>query len=325
MHKILFGICFLLVLFSSCTEDKLPLKSESFYYWKTVFNVSDKEQNVLNNKNVEKLYVRFFDLDVVDGNVEPVGKIVFKSKPDREIVPVLFITNSVFKMDELNEDELVTKTLDLIDKISNYEEITYKEIQIDCDWSDKTKDSYFKFLGRIKQKSEKIISATIRLHQVKYPDRTGIPPVDYGVLMYYNMGKLGANDKNSIYDRETALKYTPSLASYKLPLKTALPIFRWGVQLRNNQIISLIPKINLAEISNLKNISSTKYQVLKDTHYKNYYLKKEDVIKYESVDFTDLKNIINDINQYNSKATKEIIWYDLDDQNFTIYEKTTLF
>jgi hypothetical protein len=50
------------------------------------------------------------------------------------------------------------------------------------------KDNYLKFIAVFKKLSKKKLSATIRLHQVKYFKKTKIPNVDSGVLMYYNMG-----------------------------------------------------------------------------------------------------------------------------------------
>ena len=82
------------------------------------------------------------------------------------------------------------------------------------------------------------LSATIRLHQVKYREETGVPPVDYGVLMYYNMGHISAMGANSIYDRSTALRYLGKLREYPLPLDIALPMFAWGVHSADGQVLN---------------------------------------------------------------------------------------
>ena len=97
-----------------------------------------------------------------------------------------------------------------------------KEIQIDCDWTDSTRNRFFRFtrtLGKLAHAEHSLISATIRLHQIKYFERTGIPPVDRGVLMFYNMGKLAAaSERSSIFNTEDAEKYTSRLSQYPLPM-----------------------------------------------------------------------------------------------------------
>ena len=64
------------------------------------------------------------------------------------------------------------------------------EVQFDCDWTPSTRDAFFLFLKKIKKHLPKQthLSATIRLHQYKFPDKTGVPPVERGMLMFYNTG-----------------------------------------------------------------------------------------------------------------------------------------
>jgi len=54
-----------------------------------------------------------------------------------------------------------------------------------------------------------------------------VPPVDKGLLMFYNMGKISPdlNARNSIYNRADAEAYLESLPNYRLSLDVALPVF----------------------------------------------------------------------------------------------------
>ena len=80
-----------------------------------------------------------------------------------------------------------------------------------------------------------MLSATIRLHQVKYYKQAGIPPVDRGMLMFYNMGKLNAlTAENSIYNSNDAAGYIETVDDYPLKLDLALPAFSWAVHFRNS-------------------------------------------------------------------------------------------
>jgi hypothetical protein len=67
----------------------------SFYYWKTVFNLTPKEQQTLTNLSVQKLYVKFFDVDwnKEQRSAQPVAKSIFSQNPPANItITVVFIT-----------------------------------------------------------------------------------------------------------------------------------------------------------------------------------------------------------------------------------------
>jgi hypothetical protein len=71
----------------------------------------------------------------------------------------------------------------------------------------------------------------------QYRERTGVPPVDRGMLMFYNMGKLSAEPgARSIYDADAAERYLARVGEYPLPLDLALPIWSWTVQVRDGAI-----------------------------------------------------------------------------------------
>lgn len=83
---------------------------------------------------------------------------------------------------------------------------------------------------------------------MKYFEKTKIPNVDSGVLMYYNMGSIAPDSLNSIYDQKLASKYLKSLKKYPLHLDFAFPIYSWGIHIRNNKVIELRSKINSREL-----------------------------------------------------------------------------
>ncbi|MBK8703650.1 MAG: hypothetical protein IPN33_08475 [Saprospiraceae bacterium] len=122
------------------------------------------------------------------------------------------------------------------------------EIQIDCDWTEKTRDSYFYLLKKMREQLEPgncALSATIRLHQVRYFKKTGAPPVDRGMLMFYNMGDVESwEEPNSILNIKKGEPYLDGAARYPLPLDVALPAFGWGVLFREGRMIRLIYPID---------------------------------------------------------------------------------
>jgi len=165
------GIC----LFSLISCDQNPRKeiTRGVYFWKTSFTLSAEELNWLKQTNIEKLYLRLFDVDWNPqiNSAVPIGDITITTKDVRniEIVPVVFITNTTLKnisdsLISLLSDNIYKK---IFGKFSLFKNQTIKEIQLDCDWTETTKCKYFNILKHLKQlcKENKVeITATIRLH-----------------------------------------------------------------------------------------------------------------------------------------------------------------
>lgn len=305
-----------MVLFFSCTENKK--NKVSFYYWKTNFNLTETEKNVLQKNKVEKLYVRYFDVDLQNEEPMPVTSIKFISKPIlKQIIPTIFIKNKVFLNKKININNLVIHILKLINEINSIHKITNTEIQIDCDWSLDSRDTYMDFLKILKAKYGKIVSATIRLHQIKYFEKTKVPPVDYGVLMLYNIGSVNAFGKNAIYDKEIALQYLPYLAKYPLAIKTALPIFSWLVHTRNHRVLQIISKKNISEYNNKITFVTNKLQhtVTKNGIAFGDFYKKGDILFEENILADDLEEMKKLVNKYSKTLQTEFIYYELDEKN----------
>ncbi len=317
----------LLVLFCSlaisCATDRNQ-PAISFYYWKTVFRLSSDEMKAIEHNDVEKLYIRYFDIELNNGKAVPVAPIIINELPRGvSIVPVVYIKNEVMLDPQFDADDLATKVLSYIEKINTKHSLRNTEIQLDCDWTMKSRQAYFKFIDSVKKLSGETISATIRLHQVKYLERTGVPNVDHGVLMYYNMGKISDDTTNSIYEHEIAQRYVLSLKTYPLPLRVALPIFSWGIHIRGHKVVGLLNKVNEGVFQDSIYFEPKPphfFSVKKDGFVAGYYFQKGDHIKIESIKESDLYEMASDLSVNFSKKTKEIVFYDLDSLNLSRYE-----
>lgn len=308
-----------------CQRQEKPMIA--FYYWKTTFKLSEYEKKTLALANTKRLYIRYFDVAVnPETNLPiPVGVIHFEDKTTGfKVIPVVYIKNSVMLSKTSNVPDLAKKISSLIDQINAKNNIQIQEIQIDCDWTLSSKDNYLKFINLFKKASRNKLSATIRLHQIKYFDKTKIPNVDNGVLMYYNMGQIQSDTLNSIYDKEIAARYLNSLKKYPLSLKIALPIFSNGIHIRNSHVIGLKSKLAEAELKADPNFTMIKRHNFrtKNSNYKHgvYYL-KDDLIKLETVSEVNLLEMASDLNENLKTHPTEIIFYDLDELNLTRYEK----
>src|SRR5690606_5738679 len=98
---------------------------------------------------------------------------------------------------------------------------------------------------------DKILSVTIRLHQVKYLAAAGIPPADKGLLMVYNIDNLrNVKVENSILNTQSAKSYLEKVGAYPLPLDVALPIFQWTLLFEAEQLKGILRDVSSTDLQN---------------------------------------------------------------------------
>lgn len=291
-----FYLFFIVLLIQACRADTPPKEViRAFYYWKSSFQISPYEKQTLDTCGVNKLYIKAFDVDWNFSTKKPMLKAptVFKDSLPAKMacVPVIFITNQTFK----NIPDTSLNTLaNFIQKQIKYEWTNkpYNEIQFDCDWTISTRLKYFKFLDLYRQYCQgKTLSATIRLHQIKFAHKTGIPPVDRGMLMFYNMSDWKKPQiKNSIYDLNAASQYTATLSQYPLALDLVFPLFRWAIFYRNNRFMTVINKLDSKTLDEQKFLKKedNKYYVQHDIQAFGISLRKGDMIRAEELNQDEL-------------------------------------
>lgn len=256
--------------------------------------MSGAESKKLDSLHVSTLYVRYFDLDWDEIGIQPYFRapVHFIMKPLIAVQPVVYITNRTFKRLPIAEcNSLARKVLDAVEQINASAGINQPSvIQTDCDWTDDTRQKYFAFLREFRTllhaRSIKL-TVTIRLHQVKYQNITGIPPADRRILMFYNMGNLkNPETKNTIYDEQAAKSYLINFDRYPLNLDIALPLFGWIVVRRHQRSVLLLDNPDWALIYNNPKIRKTdenNYTVTENTIYNYHYLYEGDQLHYEGV------------------------------------------
>lgn len=309
----------LLVLLGACSYEDTP-PEQALYCWKTQVQFSAEEADFVKNNRIERLYIRYCDVGLRDNAPVPIAPVDIDtlSVQGKTVIPVVYLKNEIFNS-ELTEGNstyismLAHKLGDYIEQINRYYRLRVSEVQFDCDWSLSTKQAYFSMLEAFKKEYPYQLSATIRLHQVKYREETGVPPVDYGVLMYYNMGRISATGANSIYDRSTALRYLGKLREYPLPLDIALPMFAWGVHSADGQVLNLVGGLTHAQaqaISTLVPIDASDiYKVAEQTYYKGRVWQAGDLIKIEEVSDAQRKEMLADLREYSSQPIRRVIWF----------------
>lgn len=280
-----------LLLFYACQPSEPPTAKPAFYHWQTQLKLSAVEKNYLDSLAAKKLYVKFFD---VDQHV-PSAALIWTPADVAgiDIIPTVFITNrTLLDISDVALKELANNIASKIMTLSKG--YNFAELQFDCDWTNRTQQAYFELLRLLKMEfPNTIFSSTIRLHQVKYFETTGVPPVDKGMLMCYNVGEV-ANwaTENSILDLEVLPTYLQNFDRYPLHLDIALPLFQWGVVFRSNKLFKLINQLSIDDLQDktrFQPINSTRFQVLQSTYLQGHYLYEGDQIRLEKVSIEDLK------------------------------------
>lgn len=238
MKPFCWGIIAILIL-TGCKHE-VPSSVRSAYYWSTTWECDSMTLDFLRTNDIQKLYLRFFDVVLDESNqINPNATVRFASPmPDSiEVVPTVYIVNSCMGRDVDNLDQLIFKRV--MQMCETHDVLNVKEIQIDCDWSPRTHDTYFAFLNRLRSAAHDKglrLSVTIRLHQLAEAP----PPVDHGVLMMYNTGDVHDINKNPILELDDVAPYLRHLSSYSIPLSTAYPVFSWDLLYRDNNFVGIL-------------------------------------------------------------------------------------
>jgi hypothetical protein len=306
-----------------CSQGKHKKVRPAFYYWRTHFHLNAAEQQYLKDCKIERLYVKFFDVDWEETTqrIMPLAIVELDSSAKSirqkwEITPVIFITNRAIA-------NLTTEGIaDLAEKIDRKIEAIEQqlgpehspEIQLDCDWTPSTRERYFQLLedlGTRCQKKNVLVSATLRLHQLRYPQKTGIPPVKRGMLMLYNVGEVEEwREKNSIFRDQAARSYLQHLPDYPLEYDVALPAFSWGVLFRNAEMIRLMNGLQADSLrgdSRFYEIAPARFRIEKSTYLNGYYLYQGDLLRLEHCGSTQLDSAARLVNLFLPAPTERSI------------------
>jgi len=325
---------FVSLLLWGCQKKHPQNIRKAFYYWKTHYHVSAYEQSRLDSFHCNTVYVRFFDISWQQKQNKPVPIAISDIKTidqQNRYIPVIFITQQVIEnIQPSNIEQFVKNFTQLLHQKCIQARITPSEIQIDLDWTKTTKDKYFKLLALCKKQpffQGKTLSCTIRLHQLRYIKANGIPPVDRGLLMCYNMGDLKlSGTHNSILDLSVAKKYFAYVEQYPLPLDLAFPLFDWSLLYdQKNRFTGILRGISLPDLQNstiFNRLNNNLYQVKIDTVMNGYHLQPTSTIRYESCDINQLTELAK-ILQGRVPGLSTLIFYHLDSSilsNYTNHE-----
>lgn len=312
------------ISFSSCNHETPDgTSSNSVYFWKSWVDLSDAEKQFLADNNVKRVYLRFFDIRN-DFSVGPVPdaevSTYMRDFPSGiEIVPCVFVTLEAIDEMAGREKEFARKIYDRIEAKCKNGEITFNEVQLDCDWTESTRETFFNLCRELKaltSSNDKKLSATIRMHQLSQ----SAPNVDKGVLMVYNVGELkNPQETNSILRSDIVKKYLDNAPEYKLPLDVAYPVFSWGVVF-NGKDFQRLTNITgnpdtIAELTQLHENGYALQSNISDAVNLDY----RQTMRYEMASFDELMKTKNLVENYLGYKPDNTILYHLDEKQLSKY------
>ena len=278
------------MLLTSCGKQRYQdvslEQSNSVYYWRTDLHLDSTERAFLKQHHINKVYCRYFDVVMSDDGSEPKpnATIAFTDTlPDGiDLIPTVYITEDCMHK---SHKDLANKIVSRILQMNETNHIgNVHEIQIDCDYTSKSRATYYQFLETIKSQLSIIhyqLSTTIRLHQLSMP----VPPVDYGVLMVYNTGDPRKwQERNPILDYRDVYPYLSKLSQYQLPLATAYPVYQW---IRNIQNVRVEHTVEAAEILKVKKALEKERPSLSKAII-TYHLETDNINRYKTETYEEI-------------------------------------
>ena len=268
---------------AGCSERQELTEGNAVYFWRTDLRLDSTEWTFLQRYHINKVYCRYFDVVIDEEGAEPKpnATIAFScTLPDSiELIPTIYITEDCMHQAHQGLAEKIVKRIRQMNETNDIKHVS--EIQIDCDYTSKSRKNYYEFLKEVKQAWGQTLSTTIRLHQLSME----APPVDYGVLMIYNTGDPRKwEERNPILDIRDVQPYLKRLDSYPLPLAAAYPVYQWVRMIRN---IRIEHTVGADEILRVKEAVEKERSSLKNVIV-TYHLDKDNINRYKPETYEEI-------------------------------------
>ena len=267
-------------------QDESLEQSNGVYYWRTDLHLDSTERAFLKQHHINKVYCRYFDVVMSDDGTEPKpnATIAFTDTlpASIELIPTVYITEDCMHKPHKDLAEKLVKRIMQMNETNHIGNV--HEIQIDCDYTSKSRATYYQFLEQVRHHLSPTsyhLSTTIRLHQLSMP----VPPVDYGVLMVYNTGDPRKwQERNPILDYRDVYPYLNKLAQYQLPLAAAYPVYQW---IRNIQNVRIEHTVEAAEILKVKKALEKERPSLSKAVI-TYHLETDNINRYKTETYEEI-------------------------------------
>lgn len=327
----------LMVMTCGCSKPKgeVPNPQNAVYYWRQDLKVSEAERAFLKDQQVGKVYLHLFDVVRRNGQLSPSTTLDFTDTfpPQTQIIPIVFLANDV-----MNDTtglsalpQLIARRASEMMKQNDLPAPT--ELQLDFDWTRRNQQRYFNFLTALRQvfsdEGGTTLSATIRLHQLGME----APPVDYGALMVYNVGRLTDFDEScSILTEQGIEPYLRYLTKYSLPLCAALPVYSWNLLFHDKHLTCILRGLDIGDTARFKPIDPTHYLSVdyQPIPPNGVMMRGEgrifpgDIVRHEFVPAEVLRHVRQTLEKRRPGICSQVILYHLDDNQLKQYSHEEL-
>ena len=327
-------LCLSLVwLLASCRlepQAEVPGAANAVYYWRSELTLTDAERRFLTQQDVRKVYLHLFDVVRQDGRLMPRATLTVTDTLPRDVkvIPVVFLAPDVMR-DTTGLSALPQLITRRVRSFMEQNELPRPdELQLDFDWTRSNQARYFELLSQMRPGFRRL-SATIRLHQLS----TQAPPVDYGALMIYNVGRLTDPDEPcSILNEDVLEPYLRHLKAYPLPLCTALPVYSWDLLFHQDKFRCILRGVDLRDTAAFSPIDATHFRAIAYqpipisdvTTSGSGRIFPGDVVRHEFVSPQVLARVREQISRLRPSACRQVILYHLDERQLKQYDHAEL-
>ena len=282
----LYLLLLLCLLLTGCRQPATVMDDENaVYYWRTEWRLDSIEVAFLQQYDIHKVYCRYFDVVMTDDGPMPNATITFGENPSpvtQHLIPTVYITEDCMHESHPGLARKLVRRVLQMNETNDIEGVS--EIQIDCDYTDRSRATYYDFLSEVRREAESQglrLSTTIRLHQLSMPP----PPADYGVLMLYNTGSpRNFVERNPVLDFRDVQPYLSRLDDYELPLAAAYPVFLWQREING---VRIEHEVTADEILRVKKAVEHQRPELRHTiltyHLDNEHINRYNTETYEAI------------------------------------------
>lgn len=221
--------CFAVLVFvMMCCADKPSHTSDrnAFYYWRTDASSFRWNDSTFKSLNIDKLYMRFFDVDWSEQEkapvpVSPINFYYSYNLPDTsaEIVPVVFITNETFR--HLDEEQSRVLARNVHKKIINKLLSMFESSEYDYSWWQQ--DPYTIKSRNFNEQAQRDSSFRVNLQRIREVqfdcDWTKTTRTQYFAFL----------DEVKKLFREKLISSTIRLYQYKYPSEAGVPPVKRGM------------------------------------------------------------------------------------------------
>lgn len=290
-------LCLVFLLVVGCS--KSPSQGRrGVYYWRTDFALSSENIDQLNQFQITSLYIRIFDVDLQNNQLNPVAPLRVKSAfpVGFSFVPVIYITPAALQnlpasSANVLADKIIT-TIEEFQKKNHWP--AYFELQLDADWTSSNEEGYFELLRQVKTKLNSVgvkLSCTVRLHQLANVN----PPVDRQLIMIYNVNSVtNPNADKTILPAKLAKWYIGKKLKKHGQIDIALPVYTWLSHFHGHRFLGLVHSVTESDLrnSNVEQIGAGWYQAQSLIQLGNRKIPKGDFLRFEDslADSVDMAN-----------------------------------